>query len=339
MALAAMFGAYDLLNGWHGISYLAARGQLDPDQAGLLGLSATGGFAAGAFLQGHLSDRLGRRPAILLGLWLTAIFSVAIGVSGETWWAFFAWRFLTGVGVGVLLPAILTYLPEIASGLARATFAMLPWTLGGWLGASAAGSAGVYVTPVYGWRMVYVLGATSGLLALACHIVMIESPSFLLMRRRVSEDTGGPAEGDPTRPAPVVGRTPNMHHPSPSAARGLLSRDRRTTLAVCGASFFGLFSAYGFLLWLPLALLEQGETGIRHQLARSAALSMIFVGTMGCGFASDRLRLGRAAPAIWWLFGGAGALVLSLGTATGSCSRRWSSRRLAFSAARGHSAI
>jgi MFS family permease len=310
VALAAVFCGYALFNGVHAIPYLAGPWLPEPARSRLLAFTTAGGFAAGAVVQGRLADRAGRRPAILLGLWLIAIFSCATAACGGTVPSFVAWRFLTGAAAGVLLPSGVTYLHEIATGVARTTVAASVSALGLWIGASAAASAAVYVTPVYGWRMVYALGAGSGLVALTCHLRLRESPAFLSLRRLV-EAAGDQAVGDaPPFPVSCARRRPVTVDQPFTGFSLFLPAYRRRTVAVCGASFFGMFAASGFLGWLPLALLQQGETGIRHQLARSAALSLIFFGTLGCGFAIDRLKLGRLAPVTWWLLGGAGAVLL-----------------------------
>lgn len=107
----------------------------------------------GAPLWGRLSDRIGRRPVILVGLGGCVVALVLFGAADRLWLAYFA-RALGGALVSAVLPVALAYVSETSGPEARARrFA--------WM--TAASTVGFLLGPVLGGWLVDVPGAAFSL--------------------------------------------------------------------------------------------------------------------------------------------------------------------------------
>jgi MFS family permease len=149
------------------------------------------GACAGALLFGHLTDRLGRRRLFLvtLGVYLCATLLTA---TSRDAWMFFAFRFLTGMGIGGEYAAINSAIDELIPARVRGTVDLL---VNGsyWLG-TAAGAAATLVlldpnliAVDIGWRTCFLIGATLGLGVLFVRRNLPESPRWLFTHGKPDE--------------------------------------------------------------------------------------------------------------------------------------------------------
>ena len=168
------------------------------------------GAAVGALFFGYLTDRLGRKKLFLvsLGLYLVATIATGLTWSAASFWAF---RFLTGLGIGGEYSAINSAIDELIPASARG---WVDLSINGsyWLGA-AAGAVGSLVllnesifAANIGWRIAFALGAILGLGILLVRRHVPESPRWLFIHgheheaeevtrdieRQVEESTGEP---------------------------------------------------------------------------------------------------------------------------------------------------
>jgi len=150
-------------------------------------LTAGLGSLFGAFFYGHLADRIGRRPVMILTV-LT--FSIPSGLMYFTpdgnWIMLSVLRFLVGVGVGGLysvdLPLVQEFVPYRLRGfISGLVTSMIP--IGALLGAASA----AYLTPVIGWRGLFLLGMLPALLTLLIRAWVPESPRWLISKGRYEE--------------------------------------------------------------------------------------------------------------------------------------------------------
>ena len=317
VAFIVFFEGYDTFNASYVIHFVAGPWHLRPGQAGLLVSSGIIGFSVAALAQGMFADRFGRRMTLIAALWTATIFSLCTAVWADSFWSFVTWRFLTGLGLGVLLPVSVAYMNEFAPLGSRATFATWGWCLGFSAGGVAASIVGVFVTPVYGWQSLYYLGATSIGLALVCHAILPESPVFLAMRRRHRDAGLVMARLNPAKRLAYLSHDVQFvlneqQKQDASIADLLKPRYRRTTIAVSSAAFFVMFAIYGLTGWIPTSMMARGETFSTSFAFGAVILAMNFVGALACGYLMDRWRAGWSAPALWWLIGGlaVGALTL-----------------------------
>ena len=159
-----------------------------------VGLTATGylaGAVAGALLFGWLTDRYGRRKLFLVTL-STYLLATAATAFSWNFASFLLFRIFTGTGIGGEYAAINSAVDELVPKKVRghvdlvinATF---------WIGA-ALGSAGTLfllnsrlVSPTFGWRYAFGIGALLGIVILQLRRKVPESPRWLMLRGREEE--------------------------------------------------------------------------------------------------------------------------------------------------------
>lgn len=316
IALIVFFEGYGNFNAAYVIPYVMRPWHLLLGQAGLLVSSGMFGFAFGSLVQGRFSDRFGRRVMILSGLWIASIFSLATATA-DSFVAFCAWRFCTGIGLGVLLPLGVTYMNEYAPKRLKHTFSTWGWGLGFSAGGVAAAVVGIFLTPSLGWQSLYYVAALSAILAVVCHLVLPESLQFQAMHGETKEIASVLARLDPANAArylqPAAGfRFPERNDRPASVSLLLSPRYRRTTLAVWTAAFFILFAVYGLTGWAPTAMMQRGETFSASFAFGAMILAMNFGGTLACGYCADRWKNGRSALTLWWFAGALSVGVLAV---------------------------
>jgi MFS family permease len=149
------------------------------------------GAAVGALGFGYLTDRLGRKKLFLasLGLYLVATVATGLSWSAASFWAF---RFLTGLGIGGEYSAINSAIDELIPARARG---WVDLAINGsyWLGAAAgAALSGVLLNESLfganvGWRLAFFLGAALALAIMFVRRHVPESPRWLMIHGHAEE--------------------------------------------------------------------------------------------------------------------------------------------------------
>lgn len=330
VGLAVFFDGYDTFNASYVVHYVMQPWGLPAGQAGFLVSSGLIGFSLAALLQGRFSDRYGRRPVFLSGLWMATIFSLATAIFGRSFVSFCLLRFATGIGLGILLPLGVTYVNEFAPQRVKNSFSTWGWGLGFSLGGMFAAVVGVYLTPSLGWQALYYVASLSLALAIACQFRLPESIQFLAARDKIDRAALALAMSRliPARASVYQDPATEFEFPASQGDRGGTSPDdasrvaplavllspryRRTTLAIWAASFFVMFGIYGLTGWVPTAMLTRGETFAASFGYGALILMMNFVGTLALGTYTDRRGHGRTALIAWWIGGAIAAGVLAL---------------------------
>jgi AAHS family 4-hydroxybenzoate transporter-like MFS transporter len=306
IGMVVFFDGYDTFNPAYVIHYVAKPWHLAPSQAGLLVSSGLIGFMVGSLLQGKFSDRYGRRRTLLVALWIVTIFSFATAALGRSFLTFCSLRLLTGLGMGALLPLGITYVNEYAPRRLANTFSMWGWALGWSAGGVVAAVVGVYLTPAFGWQALYYAASLSIVLVLVCHAALPESLQFSAMRGDWKGITQVLCKLNPSQAARYTAPGERFSFPEPSDRPASVSlllspRYRRTTLSVWVAGFFVLFGIWGLSGWVPTAMMQRGE-GFATSFGFGALIqAMAFLGSLACGYVSDRTGNDRAAMVVWWL--------------------------------------
>jgi MFS transporter, putative metabolite:H+ symporter len=250
ISLGGFFEFYDLFFTGYIAPGLVRSGILTPTTPGLFGSNGIAGFVAAMFsglfvgtaLVSFVADRFGRRTIFTYSLlWYTiasAIMALQHGVFGLN-----LWRFISGVGVGVELVTIDTYLSELVPANLRGrafainqtiqfcavpVVALLAWLL-------------VPRAPLGldGWRWVVLLGAVGAILVWWIRRRVPESPRWLAQHARRKSASGA---------SPTRGSFAEMWRPP--------YRTRSIMLIV-----FHLFQTvgfYGFSNWVPTLLIKRG---------------------------------------------------------------------------------
>jgi AAHS family benzoate transporter-like MFS transporter len=184
-SLLMMFDGYDLVIYGAVLPSLMADWNLSPAVAGAIGSSALAGMFLGAITLGSLADRFGRRKIIFTCL---AIFGAAAFVNAfsRTPTEFIACRFVTGVGLGGMVPNIVALMSEMSPRRRRnvmVTVMLSFFAVGGVL-AAVLGRA---ITPEFGWRMNFIVAGLPLLALPFLYRFLPESLSYLLVQRRMKE--------------------------------------------------------------------------------------------------------------------------------------------------------
>ena len=139
------------------------------------------GVLVGAPLLGYIGDKYGRRIAIVLGSVIfglgTLSMTMATNLDQMT-----VLRFLTGIGIGGLMPNTIALNAELSPRRWRALLVVLMFT-GITLGSGTPGAVAGWIVPYFGWEILFVVGGVVPLVVAAClWFVLPESVKFLANR-------------------------------------------------------------------------------------------------------------------------------------------------------------
>lgn len=239
------------------------------------------GMAIGTVAAGWLGDRIGARRPLLACVLIFSVASAAIGLCNSLA-AIAAARFVAGLGLGGLSPAVLALVAEFAPGRWRSTAIMLALM---WLAAGtvvAAALSGVLLDAL-GWRDLFLIVA--GAMPLVFLLVLIfglpESPRALArspnprrqdrLARLLRQLGAEVAEG--ARPA-----VREEIRSKSSIATLFRQPYRHDTLSLIGAGFFSSLMSYSFGSWLPTALASIGLDAAARGLFLTIFTGSAFIG-------------------------------------------------------------
>jgi AAHS family 4-hydroxybenzoate transporter-like MFS transporter len=175
-----LFDGYDLLAASYSAPALIADWHIPPAQLGPVFSASPLGMVLGAPLLGWMGDKLGRRSAIIFGALLFGGFALGCAISTSLS-ELMAFRFMTGVGLGGMMPNITALNAEFAPRRLRATLVVVMF-IGVSAGSMLPGLA-VAAFPEYGWRGLYVIGGVVPLvLAVVIYLWLPESIKFLTLK-------------------------------------------------------------------------------------------------------------------------------------------------------------
>jgi DHA1 family bicyclomycin/chloramphenicol resistance-like MFS transporter len=141
---------------------LTARSfQVAPGTAALTLSVFLAGFAMGPLVFGPLSDHFGRRPILLTGCGMFALFG-ALAAFSKSFHALLVWRFLMGTGAGGCQVLVLAVVRDLFTG-AEARIKQSYVNLAGGIAPIIAPTLGIAIASLGGWRAIYgalAVGAT-----------------------------------------------------------------------------------------------------------------------------------------------------------------------------------
>ena len=262
--------------------------------AATLALAGISGTVIGSLIWGWLGDRIGRRASILFA-GISFIATSICGAMPDFYWNL-AMCFMMGLGVGGMLPIAYALLAETIPARHRGWLMVL-------IGADIAGAyiltswLAAELVPTYSWRILWLIGAPTGVLFIALNRWIPESPRFLLANGRDAEAQAvmrryGAAvvaevvnEARPELRTEVPGQTRNSQWRQLASAEYL---GRTAVIALLGLGA-GLV-LFGFNLWIPTNLRKMGFTEA-DAILRNAALigfPLTFVVAWMYGFWSSK---------------------------------------------------
>lgn len=257
--------------------------------AGLLGM------LVGSLAFSVLADKIGRRP-VLIGA--TLFFSVCMLV---TPWAttldqLQVLRFITGLGLGAIMPNVMALAGEYSPARKRVTLMMLV-SCGFTVGAVVGGLVSAALIPAFGWRAVFYIG---GLAPLAIALLMLpllpESMQFLVLRGRRTDKVAQWLRAiDPTVVAGAGSRYLVQEAPQKGGSVLALFREGRawTTTLLWLVNFLNLLNLYFLSNWLPTIIKGAGLSTSMAVLAGTVLPIGGTIGTLVMGQLIDRSSFRR----------------------------------------------
>ncbi len=226
------------------------------------------GLFIGTFVFGFVADKYGRRAIFTFSMlaYCAATLVMAFQTSG---WGVCLWRMIAGIGIGVELVTIDTYVAELVPKHIRGRafafnqcvqFAVVPVV-------AFLSYKLVPLTPLGwdGWRWVVAIGAVGALAVWFLRRTIPESPRWLLTHGRTAEADIITAQIEAKVQADLGGKAlpqPAAHDVDDLSARGTFSEIwqppyRSRTLMLMVFQFFQTFGFYGFAAWVPTLIAKQ----------------------------------------------------------------------------------
>ncbi|MFB5188777.1 aromatic acid/H+ symport family MFS transporter [Alicyclobacillus fastidiosus] len=226
--------------------------------AGSLNSYALVGMMIGALVLGPLSDRFGRKNVIILSCIGFCVFVGLCGFAdGPTMFASF--RFISGLGLGGLMPNAVALVTEYSPKPLRSTLVALMFS-GHPLGGVLASIIGMHLVPTTGWRSVLWVGAIPLLAVPLFYALVPDSPTFYANRGQTErlaallrKLTG---DNDYTAADEFVTDTERRKG---FPVRKLFAGGRAlSTIMFWLAFFMCLLTMYGLTTWLPKLMTNAG---------------------------------------------------------------------------------
>ena len=313
ISLGGCFELYDLFLTAYIAPGLNKAGYFTPDSLGVFnvlgpyGVAGIGTFVfalfaglfVGAIFLGHVADQYGRRTVFTFSLLWYSITTVIMAFQ-TTGFAVDLWRFIAGIGIGVELVTIDTYIAELVPRTHRGrAFAYNQFFQ--FLAVPVMAFIAYLLVPTApfgfdGWRWVVLIGSVGAIVIWFIRLGLPESPRWLArhgrieqaeqvttaIETRVTGEIGGalPPPGPPEAEEEGLGTFADIWQP-PYARRAII-------LSVF--NFFQTFGYYGFAAWVPTLLIAKGIT-ITTSLLYSFVIAIANpVGPLLCTLIADKME-------------------------------------------------
>lgn len=264
------YAAPMITEAWH-----LDRGAMGP----VFGINIAGILLGGGCM-GLLGDWIGRRTALIIGIFTCALATLGTVLATDLT-SLIAWRFGAGLGVGAILPLCLVIANEYAPRRIRATviaLIFLAFTVGGM---GIGGIVKATLGPLLGWRAIFYFGgAVTFLIAVLLVIGLPESLKYLFVKKPHSPEISRIARK--LQPSLVV--TPDTIFTWPEEDQAehkipyhmIFSEGRRKVTLALWLTYFCLqMNSYAMSFWLPTLLGSQGLPDLQ------IASAMAIYGTCG----------------------------------------------------------
>jgi MFS transporter, putative metabolite:H+ symporter len=276
LSLGFFFELYDLLYSGYVAPGLVKSGILTSTTVGWFGMTGVASFIASLFSGlfigtigcGFLADRFGRRAIFTYSLlWYTA--ANVIMAFQDTATGLNVWRFLAGIGIGVELVTIGTYISELVPKHIRGRAFACEQAVG-FMAVPVVAFLSYLLVPnkpfgFDGWRWVVLIGAHGALFVWFIRRVLPESPRWLAQKGRLEEADRvmsmleAIAEKESGQPLPAPAAPEQVNARGAFRDMWVAPYGKRATMMII-FNIFQTVGFYGFANWVPTLLIKQGIT-------------------------------------------------------------------------------
>jgi MFS transporter, putative metabolite:H+ symporter len=324
LSLGGCFEIYDLFLTGYIAPGLTRSGLLTTTTESFFGFSGIGAFVAatfaglfaGTFFLGFLADRFGRRAIFIFALLAYSAASVIMAFQ-TTSGGVLLWRFIAGIGIGVEVITIDTYITELVpSGMRGRAFAVNQAVM--FIAVPVVAYLAWWLVPlspyqIDGWRWVVLIGASASMVIWILRLYVPESPLWLARHGRGREAIAIVRELEAA--SGVDPKAAHMTELLPAAAvrkASFADLFRPPYLSLVALfmvfNFCQAFGFYGFANWVPALLVEKGITVTKSlQYAFIVAFAYPIAPLLAASFAD---RFERK-----WIIAGASVVIIALGLA------------------------
>ncbi len=286
-----IFDGYDLAINGVALPLLMQEWNMTAVQAGMLASTALAGMMFGAMFFGMLADKIGRKNVILICVTL---------FSGFTFWGGFAsnptefgiLRFIAGLGIGGVLPNLVALTSEYAPQKMRSTLVTTMFS-GYAVGGIMAALLGAWLTPSFGWEIMFYIAGIPLLIIPVLWFYLPESLTFLVKKQQNDKASKIVQQISPEQNA--TARTQfvlnEVHAPDASIAALFRQGRSMSTLLFWCCFFMCLLMVYALGSWLPKLMMAAGYS-LGNSLMFLMAMNIgAVIGTIGGGILADRFHL------------------------------------------------
>ncbi|MFZ0591793.1 MAG: MFS transporter, partial [Bryobacteraceae bacterium] len=289
LSLGFFFELYDLLYSGYIAPGLVSSGILTATTVGWFGMTGVASFIASIFSGlfigtigcGFLADRFGRRTIFTYSLLFYTVANLIMAFQTTAHGLNF-WRFMAGIGIGVELVTIGTYISELVPKQIRGRAFACEQAVG-FMSVPIVAFLSYLLVPhkpfgLDGWRWVVIIGAHAAVFVWFIRRALPESPRWLAQNGRLAE-----ADALMLKLESIIEK--EFRRPLPAPAEPEVVTTRRTLRDVWVApyskratmlSIFNIFQTvgfYGFANWVPTLLIKQGIT-VTNSLLYSSIIAI-----------------------------------------------------------------
>lgn len=249
------------------------------------------GMLVGSLTLSVLADKIGRRPVLI---WATVFFSLCMLVTAHVTsiGQLQVIRFVTGLGLGAIMPNALALVGEFSPRNKRVTLMMLV-SCGYTIGAVLGGLVSAWMIPLWGWQSVFYLGGIFPLLIAALMYVFVpESMQFLVVKGRRLDEVGRTLRRiDPSLKVDGSTRYALAETAQGSAPVVELFREGRgvATVLLWVVNFMNLLNLYFLSSWLPTIATSAGMSTSTAVMVGTTLQVGGVLGTLLMGPVIDRI--------------------------------------------------
>ena len=293
-ALLMLFDGFDLVIYGAVVPTIMEEWGISAVQAGMYGSYALFGMMFGAFIFGTLADKLGRKKIILICVSIFSLFMLLTGLA-PTPEMFGIFRFITGLGLGGMMPNVIGLISEYSPEGMRSR--MIATIMAGYsIGGVVAAFLSMIMISNFGWESVFFFGALPLLFVPFLVKSLPDSVGTLIAKNDQKGIQNILVKVNATyQPSENETFVLNKPKETSSPVKNLFTEKRAfLTVMIWLTYFMSLLMLYGLNTWLPKFMNEAGFP-LGSSLSFLLALNVgATVGAILMGWVADRWGVGKA---------------------------------------------